>query len=519
MRAILGAALALAFGSVAAATAQEVVLRSHDGGITLTGMLEEFDGETILLDTAIGTIRVDAFQVTCEGAACPPADALRPVFRISGSNVLGAALMPALIEGFAFEQDADLLREPLDAMLTRFIIEGESPERPLAEIVLAAPGSSQAFAELLAREALIGMSSRPVRQDEASALRAAGLGDPQLEGREHVVALDGLLVLVAPGNPLRTISMADLAAVFSGRVANWSEIGGPDLPISLHLSSPEHGTRAMFEDLVMDPYGAEVAPEVTEHAIHADLSDAVASDPGAIGIAGFADRRNARALDLRLECGLVARPDEFSIKSEEYPLSRRLFLYTPDRPMPPQARALVEFATSEAAQPFISEAGFIDQAITAQGLEMQGMRLATTLVNQDRDVPYDDIRGMVETLIDAERLSITLRFEAGASLLDIRARADVRRLGRLIAEGAFDGKELLLVGFTDSVGRGDLNRALSERRAAQVRAAILEAAGGPVPGVALTTLGYGEMSPLGCNETFEGRRVNRRVELWLRDRS
>ncbi|MEM9049581.1 MAG: phosphate ABC transporter substrate-binding/OmpA family protein [Pseudomonadota bacterium] len=515
--ALCGTVLTAAFGfGVAPALGQEVVLRSRDGPTVLAGRLVSFDGELIEIDTTLGRFSVDAFLVSCDGAACPPPDALRPAFRISGSNMLGMALMPALIEAYGFEKDIDVLREPLDSSLTRFKL--VNPEgAPETEITLAAPGTSEAFNELLSQETALGMASRQITGAEIAALRAAGLSDPQLTGKEHVIALDGLLILVSPNNPIRAISIPELAAIFAGRVTNWAELGGPDLPISLHVPAPRTGTRTSFNTLVMAPYGQEVAPSATLHSAQTELSDAVAADPGAIGIAGFADRRNARALDIRLECGIVSRADSFSIKSEEYPLSRRLYLYVGDRPMPPQARDLVAYSLSDQAQTVIADAGFVDQSITGRGLQMQGMRLASTMLAQDADVPVDQIRDMVSLLVDAERLSITLRFQPGASLLDNRAEADLARLAEYLSSGEFDGKEIMLIGFTDSVGRGDLNRALSQRRATLVRDTLISALEGSNVSVDLTVLGFGEMSPLGCNETFEGRSINRRVEVWVRD--
>ncbi|MEM8742419.1 MAG: phosphate ABC transporter substrate-binding/OmpA family protein [Pseudomonadota bacterium] len=496
--------------------AQDVVLRSREGPTVLAGQLVSFDGELIEINTALGRFSVDAFLVTCDGIGCPPPDALRPAFRISGSNMLGMALMPALIEAYGFERDIDVLREPLDASLTRFSLVS-TDSSPNTEITLAAPGTSEAFRELLSQETALGMASRQITGDEIAALRAAGLSDPQLSGKEHVLALDGLLVLVSPDNPLRALSIDEVASIFAGRTTNWSQLGGPNLPISVHVPGPATGTRASFETLVMAPYAAAVAPNAVLHDAQADLSDAVASDPGAIGIAGFADRRNARPLDIRLECGIVAQPDSFSIKAEEYPLARRLYLYVGDRPMPPQARELVAYSLSQQAQTVIADAGFVDQSITGRGLQMQGMRLASTMLAQDDDVPVDEIRDMVSLLVDAERLSITLRFQPGASLLDTRAEADVERLASHLASGELDGKEVMLIGFTDSVGRGDLNRALSERRATLVRDALISSLQGSNANIDLTVLGFGEMSPLGCNETFEGRRINRRVEVWVRD--
>jgi len=75
------------------------------------------------------------------------------------------------------------------------------------------------------------------------------------------------------------------------------------------------------------------------------------------------------------------------------------------------------------------------------------------------------------------------------------------------------------VGFADSVGDFEVNRGLAERRAQAVLATLQ----GAVPadalaGVALQVKSYGELTPVGCNESPEGRELNRRVEVWIRDR-
>jgi phosphate transport system substrate-binding protein len=508
---------ALAAGLALPVAASEVVLRSHDGTISLTGTLQSFDGEIILLDTAIGPIRVIGFQVTCEGAACPPPEALRQTFRIAGAPDLARILLPALVEEYGLRADVPVLRQPIDAASTRFIL-GDG-DVPLAELVTAGAGDDAGFAELAAKAAKIGVSTRRIGEAEAEAIRAAGLGDPVLDGREHVVALDGLVAAVAPGNPLALIAMPDLVSLLSGRITSWADLGGPDAPVTVYLAAAGGGTREAIEAMLMQPYGARLSDGIRALADDAAVADAVAGDPGGIGIVSLAFLRSARALDLRAECGIVARPDDFSIKAEEYPLTRRLYLYTAGGPMPPEAGRLVDFALSDPAQPVIADAGFVNQSIAGLRLDRQGMRLAATLLGRDLDIPVSEMREMVETLMAAERLSVTLRFLPGANLLDPRAEADVSRLGAHLAAGGFQGREVLLIGFTDAVGRADQNRDLSLQRAEQVRQAILAAVPpGALDGVTLTALGYGEMSPLGCNETPEGRRVNRRVEVWLRDR-
>ena len=125
---------------------------------------------------------------------------------------------------------------------------------------------------------------------------------------------------------------------------------------------------------------------------------------------------------------------------------------------------------------------------------------------------------MLNELRQAERVSITLRFTSGGSSLTPKSQRDLERLATLIANGEFGNKEILLAGFTDSVGQFALNRGLSQRRAAsvetQLRASVPQ---GALDGISIQSRGYGELLPVGCNTNAQGRGANRRVEVWLRD--
>jgi outer membrane protein OmpA-like peptidoglycan-associated protein len=80
------------------------------------------------------------------------------------------------------------------------------------------------------------------------------------------------------------------------------------------------------------------------------------------------------------------------------------------------------------------------------------------------------------------------------------------------------GKTVMLIGFTDADGRFGANASISARRAGQVRTAVLEAANGRVNGTALVAKGYGPLAPTACNDTTERRQLNRRVEVWIKDK-
>ena len=109
-----------------------------------------------------------------------------------------------------------------------------------------------------------------------------------------------------------------------------------------------------------------------------------------------------------------------------------------------------------------------------------------------------------------------MRFSDGSSDLDALSRAAVARLAAAIESGAFDGRRLIFVGFSDSAGAAEINLRVAQRRAEAVRDAVQNAADAATPGrVTFEIAAFGEAMPMACEETEQGRAVNRRVEVWL----
>lgn len=144
---------------------------------------------------------------------------------------------------------------------------------------------------------------------------------------------------------------------------------------------------------------------------------------------------------------------------------------------------------------------------------------ALSLLDPDADA-YEAqfMRDMLGRMVDYDRLSTTFRFRTGSSSLDERGRIDLARLVDYLAAQP-EGSEILLVGFTDDVGQFDGNRRLSEGRAAQVLEEVRAAAGDRLDGMKMSSVGYGEIAPSGCNIDPEGRRINRRVEVWIKSQA
>jgi phosphate transport system substrate-binding protein len=445
--------------------------------------------------------------------AGPPQD-----FAIHGSNTIGARLMPALVEAYAASTGAKALTlvgsQPEEVELKLQSGAGAT----LASVKINSHGSGTAVPGLISGQALIGMMSRPIEDKEIVALKAAGIADPRATGNEHVLALDGVLVLAAPGNGLNALSMDQLSGIFSGAITDWSQVGREPGHIQVYARDDKSGTYDTFNSLVLKPRKAKLSTEAQRFESSEELSDSVARDPNGIGFAGFAYLRNAKALDVVNDCGIAYAPTVFNVKTEQYPLSRRLYLYTNGVAKGSLAERVLEFTLSPAAQDIIREHGFVDQHIELSERGDQVMRLADGLAALEPDADPALLKELGSGLKYSARLSTTLQFRVSSTRLDSKATADVERISGFIQSLAKSepGKTVTLAGFTDSVGDFAGNRALSQARAEQAKAELLRMLGEGVPKTMISARGYGKLLPSNCNTTKEGRNRNRRVEVWVK---
>lgn len=491
-------------------------ITSPDNTVRIQGEMIGFDGTNYTLRTSLGELSFEAASVICTGEACPYIKPPTSEFIVSGSRSLSELLVPSLVQAYSTQLESRLdvgNGEDGGQLFTVTDIEGDD----LAKIEIIASNSSTGMSELLAGDNSIALATRPARSREVKAFETSGLGVVRDAGQEHVLALDGLLIITSPENPVRAISEENAALVFAGEITNWSEIGGPDAPIVVYVRNAESGTAEQFENILLRPQGLTMRQDARVVSGDDSISDAVAIDQFGIGFTSFVHRRDAKSLAIEGVCGLQIPASEFAIKTEEYPLTRRLYAYSTTRDEPHHVQGLLDFAVSEAAQDAVTAAGFIDQSISSASVDSQGLRFASAIVANRNARALPDLQRMVSDMISSERLSTTFRFTTGSSNLDTRAQADIGRLASALSQPQNADKIVQLIGFTDSIGDPFLNKQLSERRAVQIRDALLAYDPTLSDKVSLQPLGYGEVSPIGCNETNQGRLINRRVEVWVKE--
>ncbi|MFE3835876.1 OmpA family protein [Pseudogemmobacter sonorensis] len=475
-----------------AARAQDVTLISREGNIVIPGTLLGYDGEFYRIDTAYGALTVDGHGVICEGPACPDLTVPRAEIRLTGAEDAGTRLLPGLFRAFA--EGRGLIYEEIPP---------EAPQVWAARVM--EPEDRKILAEL---------SFTPVPPDEAGALRASGAAELELSFRDgpgaRALALDALVPVMAPGNPTPRISTVDLARALAGEARNWADLGGPDMPLVLHALDPESDMgRALAARL-----GAPVRADVT-HPDMAALALAVARDPWALAITGRAEVAPAAELPLADSCGFPLLPRPISVKAEDYPLALPLYLLVPPRRLPLLAREFLEFLATPAADRIVAGAGFIDRSVERAPMTQDGLRLLNAIRGAGEDVSLFDLKRLAAVMDGADRLSLTFRFEDGSAVLDAGSQENLAQLARLIAAGHFPAEALILAGFSDGTGDAAANLALSEGRAERVRQDLAALAPDLRPDQLPRVEAFGEALPMACDETATGRRLNRRVELWV----
>lgn len=505
------------FLTVQAATAQDVTLTSRDGRVELNGTLLGFDGEFYRIETLYGELTVDGSGVLCDGPGCPNLDDYVAELSISGSATMGAVLMPALIEGFALRNDYIPTRQVEDKTHFSYTLTDAQTKKRAAVFRFRVTNTNEGFADLLANEADMVMALREIRPDEQLRAEEAGMGDLTGKNRSRVLALDAVVPIVAPNNPVRDISPVDLAQAYAGKITNWSDLGGPDAPITLHGPALGTGLGQAIEDEVIAPMGLQLSPNIVRHDRGVELAMAVASDAFALGVASFAEIGNAEALTLTGPCGRALRATRRSIKTEDYPLTAPMFVYLPARRLPKIAREFLAFTRGPTAQIVIRRAGFVDQAPEEIPVDEQGNRLANAIAAAGPEVSLNELQRMTATLAPMTRLTTSFRFEAGSVRLDAQSRSNVQQVARALEQGRYDARRLLFVGFSDGDGPAEINKGIALQRADAVRRAIVEAAEtADLDQLALDIDAFGEAMPMACDGSAWGRQANRRVEVWVR---
>jgi phosphate transport system substrate-binding protein len=170
----------------------------------------------------------------------------------------------------------------------------------------------------------------------------------------HVVAIDGIAIIVHPSNPMADLTVSQVRDVYSGKITNWSQVGGPDKKIVAISRDSNSGTFECFNNLVMQK--EKIAGSTEYVGSNGAARQRVQSTPGAVGYVGlgFLDR-SVKALSID-----KVYPDTGSVTSGRYPIARPLYLFTNGYPeLGSHLHAFVTLHLSRKGQEIIESLGFV----------------------------------------------------------------------------------------------------------------------------------------------------------------
>jgi len=221
-------------------------------------------------------------------------------------------------------------------------------KHPEVNITVSESGSGNGAKSLINEACDVATMSRPMKNSEKDAAKSAGVLPI-----EHIVAMDGIVIAVHPSNPLADLTVEQIRSIYTGKIRNWKELGGPDMPIVVISRDTNSGTYETFETMVMNK---EKMTDKTEYVgSNGAIRQRVMSTEGAIGYVGLAFREGVKALKVN---GIEATPE--TVLSKVYPIARPLYMYTNGRPRPETPLGeFIELANTPEGKKIIEDTGFV----------------------------------------------------------------------------------------------------------------------------------------------------------------
>ncbi len=223
-------------------------------------------------------------------------------------------------------------------------------QNPGTVITVSESGSGNGAKALLNSTCDIANLSRHLKESERRAMEEKGV-----KPVAHVVAYDGLPIIVHPSNKVKSLTVDQVRDIYTGKIKNWKDLGGADAPIVVISRDTNSGTFETFKELVMGQ-DAKICEEAEYAGSNGGVRQRVQMTKGAIGYVGlgFLDR-SVKVLAIN---GVV--PSAESVVDKTYPIARELFMVTNGEPDEGSIKArFIGLSRSEKGREIIEEIGFV----------------------------------------------------------------------------------------------------------------------------------------------------------------
>ena len=226
-------------------------------------------------------------------------------------------------------------------------------QHPDAKIQVTGGGSGIGFAALQSQTTDLCDASRKAKAAEiANCIKAFGK-----RPTEYAVALDGLSVYVHPENSLKELTIAQVGDIFTGKIKNWKEVGGPDAPITVYSRENSSGTYEFFKEHILK--GADFAASAQTMPGTAAIVQAVLKDKNGIGYGGAAYGGNSKLLSIKKDDASPAiEPTEENVENGTYPIWRHLYVYVNPALDKGEIAAYLNWIRSDDGQKYVKDIGY-----------------------------------------------------------------------------------------------------------------------------------------------------------------
>jgi phosphate transport system substrate-binding protein len=219
---------------------------------------------------------------------------------------------------------------------------------PDVRISVSGGGSGNGAKSLIDGMVQIASMSRAMKDSEIEDAKKNGINPVR-----HVVAVDCIVPIVHPSNPVGNLTASQIKDIYAGNVTNWKDVGGPDKQIAVVGRDTSSGTYEVWEEKIMK--GTPVTPRALIVASSGALVQTVAGNPLAIGYdsLGYVDPKLIKALDIE---GVTGTPE--TARSGRIVTSRMLYMYTNGAPGG-DIKKYIDFLISDDGQKYVAREGFV----------------------------------------------------------------------------------------------------------------------------------------------------------------
>jgi phosphate transport system substrate-binding protein len=225
-------------------------------------------------------------------------------------------------------------------------------QHPQMQVQVTGGGSGTGISALINGTTDICQSSRPMKQSEKDKLRERYNSPPT----EISVARDGVSVYLNESNPIHELTLGQLKDIFTGKITNWKDVGGPDAKIIVYSRENSSGTYVFFKEEVLK--GADYMQRAQTLQGTAAVVNAVAREKFGIGYGGAAYAKGIKIVSLKRDAASPSiAPNKDTVQNNSYPLARSLFFYLRG-PATGDIKTFITYVLSNTGQEIATQVGY-----------------------------------------------------------------------------------------------------------------------------------------------------------------